>query len=250
MTAEQLVRGEQVHEGKAKIVYRTQWPDRYLVYFKDDATAFDGKKKGQIIDKGRANNLISAHLFQVAAAAGIPTHFIRVVGPREMLVRAVTIVPVEVVVRNIAAGSLAKRLGLEEGLQLDEPLLEYYYKCDDLGDPLINEGHIRILKAAAPGEVAEMGRLAAQINDVLRPFMAGRGLTLVDFKLEFGRIDGDLILADEISPDTCRLWDARSGERLDKDRFRRDLGKVEEAYLEVLRRIVGDDAANGGAARE
>ncbi len=232
-----LTRGEMLYEGKAKKVYRTGDPDRYLVEFKDDATAFDGLKKGTITRKGEINARLSALFFQMLAGRDIPTHFIDQVGAREILVRAVTIIPVEVVMRNIAAGSLAKRLGLAEGTTLKRPVLELYYKSDELHDPMINNYHIAALELASAAQVQEMESYAWQINELLADFLRPAGLALVDFKLEFGLHHGRILLADEISPDTCRFWDRSSGEKLDKDRFRRDLGGVEDAYEEVLRRV-------------
>ena len=238
-----------LYEGKAKIVYATDDPDLVLVFFKDDATAFDGKKRAEIPDKGHCNNLISACLFEVLEQAGVPTHFVDVAGPRQMVVRRLEMIPLEVVVRNVAAGSLVRRLGLEEGRELDPPVIELYYKNDALGDPMVNRHHVRALGAAEPGEIDEMERLALRVNQVLRPFLAERGLKLVDFKLEFGRAGGRIVLGDEISPDTCRFHDIETGEILDKDRFRRDLGGVIDAYREVLRRLVGDEALPGDDAR-
>mgnify|MGYP000462903691 CR=1 FL=1 len=234
-----MQKGELLYEGKAKRVYRTANPGFYLVEYKDEATAFDGKKKGVISGKGEFNNKISAHFFRLLQDKGIPTHFVELVGEREMLVRAVEIIPVEVVVRNIAAGSLAKRWGMEEGTELPRAVVEFYYKSDALGDPMVNEDHITVLGLAAPEELGIMKRLALAVNEILREYLAQRNLILVDFKLEFGRHQGEVILADEISPDTCRFWDARTKEKLDKDRFRRDLGGVEEAYREVWSRLVG-----------
>lgn len=234
-----MEKGKKIYEGKAKILYETEDPELLLVEYKDEATAFDGKKRGVIQEKGVYNNRLSALFFEYLGQNGIPTHFVRLLSEREMLVRRLEIIKVEVVVRNVVAGSLSKRLGLPEGTPLDEPVLEHYYKSDELGDPLINEYHIRALKLATPEELQEVARLALRINELLRAFLAPKGLDLVDFKLEFGRVQGKILLGDEISPDTCRFWDSRTGERLDKDRFRRDLGGVEEAYREVLRRVLG-----------
>ncbi|MDI3538723.1 MAG: phosphoribosylaminoimidazole-succinocarboxamide synthase [Bacillota bacterium] len=229
---------EQLYEGKAKIVYRTDDPERYIVYFKDDATAFNGLKKGTISGKGELNNRISAHFFALLEEHGIPTHFEKLLSPREMLVKKVTILPIEVVVRNIAAGSLAKRLGLAEGTPMRRPVLEFYLKSDELGDPMINEYHIYALNLASEEELRILADYAFKINAILSAYLAERKLELVDFKLEFGRTaEGEIILADEISPDTCRFWDAETKEKLDKDRFRRDLGSVEEAYQEIWRRL-------------
>lgn len=229
---------EQLYEGKAKIVYRTDDPERYIVYFKDDATAFNGLKKGTISGKGELNNRISAHFFTLLEKQGIPTHFEKLLSPREMLVKKVTILPIEVVVRNIAAGSLAKRLGLAEGTPMSRPVLEFYLKSDELGDPMINEYHIYALNLAGEDELRTIADYALKVNSILSAYLAERKLELVDFKLEFGRTaEGAIILADEISPDTCRFWDAETKEKLDKDRFRRDLGGVEEAYQEIWRRL-------------
>lgn len=227
-----------LYEGKAKRVYETERPDAYLVEFKDDATAFNGQKRGQIEGKGRYNNRISEILFGFLAAEGIQTHFLHAVGEREMLVRRVTIIPLEVVTRNIVAGTLATRVGIAEGTPLKRPVVEFYYKNDDLGDPLVNRSHALALELATMEQMAWLEETALQINGILQREFSKRGVVLVDFKLEFGLLpDGSLLLADEISPDTCRLWDAASMEKLDKDRFRRDLGRVEEAYREILRRL-------------
>jgi len=233
-------KGELLYEGKAKRIYATDRPDRYVVEFKDDATAFNGAKKGTIAGKGQINNRMSARIFEILEREGIRTHFIEQLSKRRMLVRAVRIIPLEVVVRNIVAGSLAKRLGREEGTPLPEPVVEFYYKNDALGDPLVNCGHIRALGLATPEQQAHLRETALKVNTVLRAYLARRGLDLVDFKLEFGTVpeSGEILLADEISPDTCRLWDSATKDRLDKDRFRRDLGGVEQAYTEVLRRVL------------
>ena len=233
-----MKQGERLYEGKAKIVYATDDPDLLLVHFKDDATAFNGLKKGTIGDKGVLNARISAVLFQYLAEHGVPNHFVSLAGEREMVARRLSIIPLEVVVRNVAAGSLAKRLGLEEGTRLARTVVEFYYKRDDLGDPLVNEYHIQALELATPAEVAELAALGLKVNELLSAYLKPRRLELIDFKLEFGRTrDGQVLLGDENSPDTCRFWDAETGEKLDKDRFRRDLGGVEEAYQEVWRRI-------------
>jgi len=232
-----MQKGELLYEGKAKKVYRTENPDLFLVEFKDDATAFNGQKKGTIRDKGELNNKISAHLFRLLEREGIATHFVEQAGDREMLVKALEIIPVEVVVRNIAAGSLAKRLGLDEGTPMARTVVEYYYKSDELGDPMINDDHIAALNLAGAAEMAAIRKTALAVNDFLRRYMDERNLILVDFKLEFGRHNGRILLGDEISPDTCRFWDKQSGEKLDKDRFRRDLGGVEDAYQEVWKRL-------------
>ncbi|MEE8125910.1 MAG: phosphoribosylaminoimidazolesuccinocarboxamide synthase [Nitrospirales bacterium] len=226
-----------LYEGKAKKIFLTEKDDEVIQYFKDDATAFNAEKRGTILEKGIVNNKISTRLFQVLAESGIPSHFIQQISDREMLTRRVHIILVEVVVRNKATGSIVKRLGLEEGLRIDPPLVEFFYKDDSLGDPLITDDHIRLLKLATPPQVAELRDQALKINDVLLPFFLKRGMMLVDFKLEFGLWNGQIILADEISPDTCRFWDVQTGERMDKDRFRKDLGRLEETYQEVLKRV-------------
>jgi phosphoribosylaminoimidazole-succinocarboxamide synthase len=231
---------ELLYEGKAKRIYATADPDLVVQYFKDDATAFNAQKRGTIAGKGVYNNAISGHLFQYLEDQGIPTHFVRTLSEREMLIRRLDIVPVEVVVRNIVAGSLAKRLGLEEGRDLPRPILEHYYKNDALGDPLINPWHITVLGWASEVELDEINRLALRVNERLRAYLQPRKLLLVDFKLEFGRHRGRMLLGDEISPDTCRFWDAATREKLDKDRFRFDLGNVESAYAEVHRRVCGN----------
>lgn len=232
------VMGEKLYEGKAKVVYATtEKPDEVLMVFKDEATAFDGKKRGTIADKGVRNAAISAVLFRYLQDHGIPGHFLEQVDERTLRVRRVKIIPLEVVVRNIAAGSFSRRLGWPEGQLLVEPLVEFFYKDDALGDPLVTEDHIRLLGLATADEINRLKELALAVNRLLQDFWRERGIVLVDFKLEFGKTEtGEILLADEISPDTCRLWDAETGEKLDKDRFRRDLGRVEEAYAEVLRR--------------
>lgn len=234
-----MTKGNMLYEGKAKKIFLTEKDDELIQYFKDDATAFNAEKRGTILEKGIVNNAISAKLFQHLADAGIPSHFIQQINDREMLTRRVKIIPVEVVVRNRATGSIVKRLGLEEGLIIDPPLVEFFYKDDSLGDPLISEDHIRLLKLATPGQIEELRLQALKINDVLKPFFQKKGMLLVDFKLEFGLWNGQIILADEISPDTCRFWDIQTGERMDKDRFRKDLGRIEETYQEVLKRVCG-----------
>jgi phosphoribosylaminoimidazole-succinocarboxamide synthase len=228
-----------LYEGKAKIVYATDRRDRVIQYFKDDATAFNAQKRGTIAGKGVVNNRVSAALFERLARARIPTHYLATLSDREMLCRRLDIIRIETIVRNVVAGSLAARTGLEEGTPIRQPVVECYYKSDPLGDPMLNDDHVRMLRLATPRELAWLKRTALRVNAILRPFFARRGLRLVDFKLEFGRHGGRLWVGDEISPDTCRLWDARTSEKLDKDRFRRDLGGVEEAYQEVLRRVVG-----------
>ena len=230
---------KQIYEGKAKKVYETDDPELYIVDYKDDATAFNGLKKGTIAGKGVINNRMSNLLMQMLEKNGIPTHFVRELSQRETLVRKVSIVPLEVIVRNIAAGSFSKRYGVPEGLVFEEPVLEFSYKNDALGDPLLNTSHALALKLATPAEIDTIKGYARQIDRILQRFWSECGVTLADFKLEFGRTsDGSIILADEISPDTCRLWDTATGEKLDKDRFRRDLGGVEEAYAEIMKRLV------------
>jgi phosphoribosylaminoimidazole-succinocarboxamide synthase len=228
-----------IYEGKAKKIFTTGHPDEVLQYFKDDATAFNAQKRGTIVEKGIINNKVSERLFRLLEQSGVPTHFVERKSDREMLTKKVTIVPVEVVVRNVVAGSLAKRLGLKEGESIQPPIVEWYYKNDALGDPLIADDHVRLLKLATSEQLAEIRRLALKVNSVLQPFFAERRMILVDFKLEFGLHNGRLILADEISPDTCRFWDEGTKESMDKDRFRKDLGKIEEAYREVLKRVCG-----------
>lgn len=233
---------EQLYEGKAKKVYTTTDPELLIVAYKDDATAFNGQKKGSIAGKGVINNQMSNRLMQRIEKSGIPTHFVRELSERETLVKKVTIVPLEVIVRNISAGSFSKRYGLEEGVQFDEPTIEFSYKNDELGDPLLNTFHAKALHLATDDEINTIKKYSFKVNEVLKNFWAECGVTLVDFKLEFGRLsDGTLILADEISPDTCRLCDSTTGEKLDKDRFRRDLGGVEEAYAEIMKRLVDHD---------
>jgi phosphoribosylaminoimidazole-succinocarboxamide synthase len=231
-----------IYEGKAKQVFTTTNPDELVVYFKDDATAFNGEKKGTIINKGVLNNKISTFFFELLSKHGIPHHFIRSLSDREMLVKRLDILKVEVVVRNITAGSLAKRIGWDEGKKLSRPVLEMYYKNDELGDPLINEYHIYAMGLAQPEQVAKMAEYALKINTILGEYLKDKKLELIDFKLEFGLHNGELLLGDEISPDTCRFWDSETGEKLDKDRFRRDLGHVEEAYHEILFRLTGKKA--------
>ena len=229
---------EKIYEGKAKQLFTTDNPDLLVQYFKDEATAFDGKKKGIIEHKGILNNKISSRIFRMLEEKGIKTHFVDTLSDREMLVKRLRIIPVEVVIRNIAAGSLCKRLGLEEGLALKEPTLEFFLKNDPLGDPMINEYHARVFGWATDAELAQMKETAFKINRILSEFFSERGIILVDFKLEFGEHKGEVLLGDEITPDGCRLWDKTTREKMDKDRFRRDLGKVEEAYQEVLRKVM------------
>ncbi len=232
---------EQLYEGKAKKVFATDDPDRVIVSYKDDATAFDGMKKGSIAGKGAVNNRMSNYLMQMLEKEGIPTHFVEELNDRETLVKKVDIVPLEVIIRNISAGSFAKRYGVEEGLVFRRPTLEFSYKNDDLHDPLINSTHALALGLANEEEIAQIKRMAYRVNEVLKAYFLTLGVKLVDFKLEFGRLkDGGIVLADEISPDTCRFWDAKTDEKLDKDRFRRDLGGEEDAYREMMRRVFGE----------
>lgn len=228
---------EQLYEGKAKKVYATDDPELVIVSYKDDATAFNGQKKGTISGKGVINNRMSNYLFRRLEQKGIPTHFVEELSDRETLVKHVQIVPLEVIVRNVAAGSFAKRLGVEEGKQLLSPTLEFSYKNDELGDPFINDYYALALGLATREEIDRITEMAFAVNDFLKEFFRQVGVLLVDFKLEFGRFGGQIVLADEISPDTCRLWDIRTHEKLDKDRFRRDMGGVEEAYREIFSRI-------------
>jgi len=230
-------KGEKLYEGKAKILYATENPDLLIQYFKDDATAFNAQKKGTISDKGIMNNKISAKIFEFLKAQGIPTHLEKVLSDREQLVKKVVIVPLEVIIRNKAAGSLSRLMGIPEGTELACPVLEFCYKEDKLNDPLINEFHIRALKLADEREVETIKKYALKINELMSAFFAKLNLELIDFKLEFGRYKDQIILADEISPDTCRLWEIGTGKKLDKDRFRQDLGSIEEAYQEVLSRV-------------
>ena len=230
--------GQQIGEGKAKKIFATSDPDKLAFYFKDDATAFNAQKKGTIESKGVLNNRISSRFFRLLAEHGIPSHFIEQTSEREMLVRKLDIIPVETVVRNIVAGSLQKRTGRPEGEELPRPIVEYYYKSDELGDPMINDEHAIVFGWATRRELDEIHRLALAINDVVKPFLRERDILLVDFKLEFGRTaDGTVLLGDEICPDTCRFWDAETRKKLDKDRFRQDLGDVEGAYREIDRRV-------------
>ena len=229
---------KQIYEGKAKKLYETEDPDLVIQEFKDDATAFDATKRGTIDNKGIINNKLSEKIFGLLSKKGIPTHFVERLNDRDMLVKRVEIVPVEVTIRNVVAGGMAKLLGLEEGIALKEPVLEYHYKEDKLHDPLINDYHIKALGIATEKELETIKKYSFKVNDILKKFFDSKNLLLVDFKLEFGRFKGKIILADEISPDTCRLWDKTTKEKLDKDRFRRDLGNVEEAYQEVLKRVM------------
>lgn len=231
---------EMLYEGKAKKVFATDNEDLLIVSYKDDATAFNGKKKGTITGKGAINNRVTNFMMQRLEEAGVPTHFVEELNDRDTVVKKVTIVPLEVIIRNISAGSFAKRYGVEEGIPFDEPTIEFSYKNDDLDDPLINEYHVQALKLASKEDVATIKELAFKVNEVMKAFFKERKVDLVDFKLEFGKTsDGTIVLADEISPDTCRFWDSDTHEKLDKDRFRRDLGNVEDAYDEMLKRIIG-----------
>jgi phosphoribosylaminoimidazole-succinocarboxamide synthase len=235
--------GEKLYEGKAKIIYTTDDPAVLLTYFKDDATAFNAQKRGQIADKGKINCAISTYLFQQLGAAGVPTHWLETISDREMRVKALTIIPLEVVVRNIAAGSLCRQTGLPLGQELSPPLVEFYYKNDDLGDPLLTPDRMRVMNLATEEQIETLRRQAEHINQILTAFFASCAITLVDFKLEFG-LDAEqrLLLGDEISPDTCRLWDQSTQDEtqrvMDKDRFRQDLGQVEQAYQRVLERVM------------
>jgi len=229
---------EQLYEGKAKKVFATEDPQLLIVQYKDDATAFNGLKKGTIVGKGIINNQMSNRLMAMLESEGVPTHFVQELSQRETLVKKVSIVPLEVIVRNIAAGSFSKRYGVDEGVVFDQPTIEFSYKNDELGDPLLNTKHALALKVATPEEIKTIERYSLKINEVLKACWLSCGVILVDFKLEFGRLaDGTIVLADEISPDTCRLWDSKTHEKLDKDRFRRDLGGVEEAYAEIMKRL-------------
>ena len=235
-----MERREKLYEGKAKILYATDAPDKVIQYFKDDATAFNAEKRGTIANKGVMNNTISTLAFQHLESHGVRTHFIEKLSDREMLVRRLEIIPLEMVARNLVAGSLAKRMGLEEGGELSRPIIEWYYKRDDLGDPFLNEDHVLVFGLCDEETLRRIRQATAQINDLLRAFFLARDILLADFKIEFGRdAAGEVFLADEITPDGCRLWDAKTREKLDKDRFRRDLGGVEEAYREVLSRVRG-----------
>ena len=241
--------GEKLYEGKAKILYATEDPQQVVQFFKDDATAFNAQKKGTIVGKGVVNNQISAALFQMLEKQGVPTHFIKQLSDREMLVKRVQIVPLEVTIRNITAGGMSRMLGIDEGIVLKQPVFEWHYKSDPLNDPLINDDHILALDLATEKELETIRRLSFKVNDVLKAYFATRKIDLVDFKLEFGRFPaggpgtGTILLSDEISPDTCRFWEQGTKKKLDKDRFRRDLGDVESAYLEMLNRVLGESSA-------
>ena len=231
---------EQLYEGKAKKVFATDDPNLVIVSYKDDATAFNGEKKGTIAGKGAINNVMSNHMFQLLEQQGVPTHFVEQLSDRETVVKKVSIVPLEVIVRNISAGSFAKRYGVKEGIVFDEPTFELSYKNDALGDPLMNEYHAIALGLATREEIELIKSMTFKVNEVMKQYFDTLNVTLVDFKLEFGKTaDGKIVLADEISPDTCRLWDKTTGEKLDKDRFRRDMGGVEEAYQEIMNRVMG-----------
>lgn len=231
----------QLYEGKAKKVFATDDPNLVIVSYKDDATAFDGLKKGTIAGKGAVNNRMSNYIMQILAKNGVPTHFVEELNDRETVVKKVSIVPLEVIIRNISAGSFAKRYGVEEGIVFSEPTIEFSYKNDDLHDPLLNDYHAVALGLATWEEIDTIKKYAFKVNEVMKEYFKGLGVTLVDFKLEFGKTpDGTIVLADEISPDTCRFWDSKTNEKLDKDRFRRDLGGVEDAYREMMRRVFGE----------
>lgn len=233
---------EKLYEGKAKVLYATEDPNKVVQFFKDDATAFNAQKRGTIVEKGIMNNAISSRIFTELEKIGVPTHFVEKLSDREMLVHKLDIVPVEVVIRNVIAGSLSKRMGRPEGEILAHPIVELYFKDDALGDPMINDDHVAVFKLATPAEMTEIRKQALKVNEFLRNFFDKRGITLVDFKLEFGRCNGKILLGDEITPDGCRLWDKKTGEKLDKDRFRRDLGNVEDAYHRVLDLVTGEGA--------
>ncbi len=228
---------ELLYEGKAKKVFTTEDPDALIVSYKDDATAFDGQKKGTIVGKGAINNRMTNHIFKLLEAEGVPTHLIEELNDRETAVKKVEIVPLEVIIRNFSAGSFAKKLGMEEGIKLLSPTLEFSYKNDDLHDPFINDYYALALGLATREEIDVITKYAFKVNEVMQKYFASLGIELIDFKIEFGRYHGQIILADEVSPDTCRLWDKETHEKLDKDRFRRDLGNVEDAYQEVFRRL-------------
>ena len=232
---------EQLYEGKAKKVFKTDDPELYIVDYKDDATALNGLKRGTIAGKGVINNRVTNHLMKMLEKEGIPTHFVEELSDRETLVKKVSIIPLEVIVRNIAAGSLAKRLGVEEGTKLGKTVLEYCYKDDALGDPMVNEYHIAAMGWATEEEMALIASYSLKINEILTAYLKDLNIELIDFKLEYGKLsDGTIVLADEISPDTCRFWDSVTKEKLDKDRFRRDMGGVEDAYHEIMKRLMGE----------
>ncbi len=236
-----MQREKLLYEGKAKKVWTTNEPEALIVDYKDDATAFNGEKKGTILNKGVINNRVTNHLMKILEKEGVPTHLIEEISDRETIVKKVTIVPLEVIVRNIAAGSLSKRLGLEEGYKMKKTVLEYCYKDDDLGDPMINEYHILAMEYATKEEIDLIADYSLKVNEVLTAYLKDLNIELIDFKLEFGKLsDGTIVLADEISPDTCRFWDSVTKEKLDKDRFRRDMGGEEDAYKEILKRLLGE----------
>ncbi len=238
---ENIVKAEQLYEGKAKKVYATNDPDLVIVDYKDDATAFNGEKKGTITGKGVINNQMTNFMFKLLEKEGVPTHLVEEISERETIVKKVSIVPLEVIVRNVAAGSFSKKLGVEEGTKLLQPTLEFSYKNDDLGDPFINDYYALALGLATKEEIATISKYAFMVNDFMVKFFKELNIDLIDFKIEFGRTsDGTIILADEISPDTCRFWDSTTHEKLDKDRFRRDMGGVEEAYQEIMKRLMGE----------
>lgn len=233
-------KGEKLYEGKSKIIFKTDDPDLYIAHFKDDATAFNAEKKGTIVDKGVLNNAISAEIYKKLELEGIPTHLVEKISDRESLVKKVEIVMVEVIIRNVVAGSMSRRMGIPEGTELKRPIVEYSYKSDELGDPFINDDYILVLGYATDQELINMRNTALKVNDFLIPYFDEKGIKLIDYKLEFGRHKGELLLADEITPDGCRLWDKKTNEKLDKDRFRQDLGNIEEAYQKVFNKVVGE----------
>ncbi len=236
-----VVKGEQLYEGKAKKVYATNDPDLVIVDYKDDATAFNGEKKGTITGKGVINNKMTNYMFKLLENEGVPTHLVEEISDRETIVKKVEIVPLEVIVRNVAAGSFSKKLGIAEGTKLKQPTLEFSYKNDDLGDPFINKYYALGLDLATEEEIADITKYAFKVNEFMLGFFKKMNIDLIDFKIEFGRFHGKIILADEISPDTCRFWDSTTHEKLDKDRFRRDMGGVEEAYQEIMKRLIGSE---------
>ncbi|MDE6035076.1 MAG: phosphoribosylaminoimidazolesuccinocarboxamide synthase [Ruminococcus sp.] len=236
-----MVKQEQLYEGKAKKVYATNNPDLVIVDYKDDATAFNGEKKGTISGKGVVNNRMTNFMFRMLEKEGVPTHLVEEISERETIVKKVSIVPLEVIIRNVSAGSFSKRMGVEEGKQLLTPILEFSYKNDDLGDPFINDYYALALGLATREEIDTIAKYAFKVNEFMLKFFKGLNIDLIDFKIEFGKTsDGTIILADEISPDTCRFWDSTTHEKLDKDRFRRDMGGVEEAYQEIMKRLMGE----------
>ena len=237
---ENIIKTEQLYEGKAKKVFATNNPDYVIVDYKDDATAFNGEKKGTIVGKGSINNRMTNYMFKLLEKEGVPTHLVEEISDRETIVKKVEIVPLEVIVRNVAAGSFSKKLGIEEGTPLKQPTLEFSYKNDDLGDPFINDYYALGLGLATKEEIDAITKYAFMVNDFMVKFFKGLNIDLIDFKIEFGRFKGEIILADEISPDTCRFWDSTTHEKLDKDRFRRDMGGVEDAYQEIMKRLMGE----------